>query len=100
MVNCIVRYSVRYFENLENAMLWAMRPMAWLAIVAASTPLVVGSLVMISGVIQDPREMYDASLNWMVASTIFPMVAVGLATTVMALINILVTAIELESKFD
>lgn len=100
MVNFIVRYGVRYFENLENAIQWALRPMIWLAIVAACTPLVVGSLVVISGVIQDQREMYDASLNWAIASTIFPMVAVGLATTVMAVINILITAIELESKFD
>ena len=100
MVNFIVRYSVRYFENLQNAMIWSMRPMAWLAIVAACTPLVVGSLVVISGVIQDQREMYDASLNWAIASTIFPTIAVGLATTVMAVINILITAIELESKFD
>jgi hypothetical protein len=100
MVNFIVRYGVRYFENLENAMLWVLRPMAWLAIVAACTPLVIGSCVVLSEVITDQREMYDASLNWAIASTIFPMVAVGFATTVMALINILVTAIELENKFD
>jgi hypothetical protein len=102
MVNFIVRYVVRYFENLETAAISVMRPMAWLAFVAACTPLVIGSCVVLSGVISDQREMYDASLNWLCAVGIFPWVAIGLATTVLMLVNIVFTAVTLESesKFD
>jgi hypothetical protein len=102
MVNFIVRYVVRYFENLELTAVAVMRPMAWLAFVAACTPLVIGSCVVLSEVITDQREMYDASLNWLCAVGIFPWVAIGLATTVLMLVNVVFTAVTLESesKFD